>query len=107
MSADVPQGTVAPAAEPRAIRACLSAALLAQFDAEWDVTLDEAKRDKDLTGIHSLLNKWRHVAHAELRDPGAHDRMLAKAEQLARTGENPGGVSVADVRALIDRRLGR
>jgi hypothetical protein len=81
--------------------------LAAKFDAEWDLTLDEAKRDKDLTPIHSLLNKWRHLAFAEQCDPGAHYRMLAKAEQILRTGENPGGVPAADVRALIDRRLGR
>jgi hypothetical protein len=81
--------------------------MVAEFDTEWDVTLDEAKRDKDLTPIHSLLNKWRHVAYAELKDPGAHYRVLARAEQIIRTGEIPGGLPASEVRALIERRQGR
>jgi Family of unknown function (DUF6247) len=107
MSAPVPSEVVPPAADPQAIRACLSPALVEEFDAEWDLTLDEAKRDKNLTPIHSLLNKWRHLAYAELRDPGAHRRMMTKAEQILRTGQHPGGVPAEDVRALINRRLRR
>jgi Family of unknown function (DUF6247) len=107
MSAEVPDEVVAPAADPQAIRACLSPAMVAEFDAEWDLTLDQAKQDKDLTTILSLLTKWRHVAYAELQDPGVHYRMLARAEQISRTGEIPGSLPLSEVQALIERRQGR
>jgi len=98
---------VPPAADPQAIRACLTPTLVAEFDREWEFVLEQAKQEKDLTAIHSLLNKWRHLAYAELKDPGSHFRMLAKAEEIERTGTNPGAVSIEDMRALIERRLGR
>jgi hypothetical protein len=98
---------VPPAADPQAIRACLTPTMVAEFDREWEFVLELAKQEKDITAIHSLLNKWRHLAYAELKDPGSHFRMLAKAEQIERTGSNPGAVSIEDMRALIERRLGR
>ncbi|MGH3587165.1 MAG: DUF6247 family protein [Pseudonocardia sp.] len=96
-----------PAAGPVAIRACLSPRLVAEFDAEWEVALEDAKVSKDLTGVHALLRKWRHLAYAELRDPGSHFRVLAKAERIFRTGENPDAVPAEDIRALISERLSR
>ena len=98
---------VPPAADPQAIRACLTPTMVAEFDREWEFVLEQAKQEKDITAIHSLLNKWRHLAYAELKDPGSHFRMLAKAEQIERTGENPGAVPLEDMRALIERRLGQ
>lgn len=98
---------VAPEADPVAIRACLSQAMTVEFDREWEFVLDEAKATKDLAGVHSLLHKWRFIALGELRDPGSHYRMLAKAEAILATGSNPGAVPVADMRALIAERLGR
>lgn len=89
------------------VRTCLSPALVAEFDAEGDLTLDEAKRDKDLTPIHELLNKWQHLAYAELKEPGVHNRLMAKAEQILRSGPHPGGVPIEEVRARLARRLGR
>lgn len=97
----------APAADPAAIRACLSARLLAEFDAEWESVLEQAKASKDLAGVHRLLTKWRHLAYTELRDPGSYFRVLAKAEQIARTGENPTAGSYEQMQALIGERLGR
>lgn len=98
---------VPPAADPQAIRACLTPTLVAEFDREWETVLERAKHEKDITAIHSLLGKWRHLAYTELQDPGSYFRMLAKAEQIERTGSNPGAVSIEDMRALIERRLGR
>ncbi|MGH3873045.1 MAG: DUF6247 family protein [Pseudonocardiaceae bacterium] len=43
--------------------------------------------------MHDLLNKWRHTAYLEMRDPGAHYQMLAKAALIMRTGHNPDPVS--------------
>ena len=96
-----------PTADPQAIRSCLTPSMVAEFDREWEFVLEQAKQEKDITAIHSLLNTWRHVAYAELVDPGSHFRMLAKAEQIERTGSIPGAVPIEDMRALIERRLAR
>jgi len=40
---------------------------------------------RDLADLHELLNKWRHTAYMELRDPGSYDRMLSRAERIMRT----------------------
>ena len=66
-----------------------------------------ANQSKDLAGVHDLLNKWRHTAYMEMRDPGSHYRMLAKAEQILRTGRNPDAAPFEDMQALIRQRLGR
>ncbi len=96
-----------PAADPVAIRACLSSALVAEFDREWEIVLERAKQSKDLAGVHDLLNKWRHTAYLEMRDPGSYYRMLAKAEQIMRTGRTPDAVPFEEMQALIRQRLGQ
>lgn len=96
-----------PPPDPQAVRACLTPALAAEFDSEWEIVLERAKQSKDLAGVHDLLNKWRHTAYMEMRDPGSHYRMLAKAEQIIRTGHNPDATSFEDMQALIRQRLGR
>jgi len=96
-----------PPPDPQAIRACLTPALAAEFDSEWEIVLERAKQSKDLAGVHDLLNKWRHTAYMEMRDPGSHYRMLAKAEQIMRTGRNPDAAPFEDMQALIRQRLGR
>jgi Family of unknown function (DUF6247) len=96
-----------PPADPQAIRAALSPALAAEFDSEWDTVLEAAKKSKSLAGVHELLNKWRHTAYMETRDPGSYHRVLAKAEQIRRTGHNPDAAKVEDLHALIGERLGR
>ncbi len=95
---------VAPAADPVAIRACLTPMLTAEFDREWDLALEEAKRAKDLVGVFELLGKWRHIAYRELRDPGSYYRMLAKAEQIQRSGANPDARTLDEMKALIRER---
>lgn len=55
----------------------------------------------------TVLQKWRHLAYAELGDPGSYFRLLAKAEPIMRTGENPTAGSYEDRQALIRERLGR
>jgi 3,4-dihydroxy-2-butanone 4-phosphate synthase len=96
-----------PAADPRAIRACLTPTLVSEFDREWEIVLERAKQEKDITAIHALLNKWRHLAFTELQEPGSYFRLLAKAEQIERAGHNPSAARIEDMRALIERRLGR
>lgn len=68
---------------------------------------DGQQRSGFLAGVHELLNKWRHTAYLELRDPGAYYRVLAKVEQIMRTGHNPDAASFEDMQALIRQRLGR
>ncbi|MEC3977721.1 DUF6247 family protein [Amycolatopsis sp. H20-H5] len=99
--------TVPPDADPGAIRRALSPRLAEEFDVEWAHALDQAKASMNLTGIYQLLLKWRGIAAAEQRDPGAHFRLLAKAEQILQTGQHPGAVPVEDLHALIGERLGR
>ncbi|MGH3938977.1 MAG: DUF6247 family protein [Pseudonocardiaceae bacterium] len=98
---------VPPPPDPQAIRAGLTPALAADFDSEWEIVLERAKQSKDLAGVHDLLNKWRHTAYLEMRDPGSYHRMLAKAEQITRTGRNPDAASFEDMQALIRQRLSR
>lgn len=56
---------------------------------------------------HDMLNKWRHTAYLEMRDPGSYHRMLAKAEQIMRTGRNSDAVPFEDMQELIRQRLSR
>lgn len=97
---------VPPPLDPQAIRACLTSALAAEFDDEWEITLELAKQSRDLSGVHDLVDKWRHIAYLEMCDPGAHHRILAKADQILRTGHNPDAASFEDMQALIQQRLG-
>jgi hypothetical protein len=108
MSADLPDPDLGtPVADPRAIRDSLPPALVAEFDREWEFVLERAKQDMDLAPIRSLLTKWRHVAHAELREPGVTQRLAEKVDLIQQTGQNPEAVSLQDVRRLIDQRLSR
>lgn len=89
-----------------AIRACLTPAVAAVFDAEWERVLDEAKQSKDIAGIHDLLRSWRLLAYDELIEPGSYFRVLAKAARIQATGRPaPGSVSGQEIRARIATRL--
>jgi uncharacterized protein HemY len=96
-----------PSADPRALRASLPSALVAEFDREWELVLEQAKQDMDLGPVRSLLTKWRHLAHAELRDPGVTSRLAEKVAEIERTGQNANAVPMDELRELIDRRLAR
>lgn len=82
--------------------------MAAEFDREWEIVLDQAKKDQDLEPVHDLLAKWRHFAYAELKDPGTYFRVLATAAHTLATGQPPtGSVSGEEIEELIRRRLGR
>ncbi len=98
---------VPPAADPQAIRACLTPTLVAEFDREWEILLDRVKHSMDLADLHAWLNKWRHTAYMEMRDPGSYYRMLGKAEQILHTGSNPDAVPFEEMQALIRQRQDR
>jgi hypothetical protein len=82
----------APSPEPRAIRACLTPDVAAEFDREWEIVLDQAKQDQDLEPVHDLLATWRHFAYAELKAPGTYFRVLATAAQTLATAKPRPGV---------------
>ena len=96
-----------PTADPQAIRACLTPTLAAEFDGEWRIVLDRVKQSQELADLHELLNKWQHIAYQEMRAPGSYYQMLAKAEQIMRTGGNPDAVPFEEMQALIRERQGR
>ena len=98
---------IAPPADPAGIRACLPPEVAEAFDAEWELVLEQAKQSKDLDGIRSLLAKWRHIAYGELTAPGTYARVQSKAEEILRSGVNPGAVPLEDMQELIAERLGR
>ena len=98
---------VPPPAEPQAIRTWLTPVLAAEFDHEWELTLEAAKRSKDLAGVREMLGRWRHSAYLERRDSGAYQRLLTKADQISRTGSNPDAAPYDELQALIRQRLGR
>lgn len=81
--------------------------MAAEFDAEWEQTLDDAKQSHDLTGVYEFLHKWRHLAHAEQAAPGTYFRLLAKTEEITSTGRNPDAAPLEDMQAVIRERLGR
>lgn len=103
-----PREPVPPPADPVAIRACLTPLVAAEFDREWGFVLDEARRAKNLEPVTEFLQRWRHVAYAELKEPGSYFRLMAKASQrLANPTATPTGSASADtVKALIRKRLG-
>lgn len=99
---------IPPSLEPRAIRACLTPDVAAEFDREWEIVLDQAKRSQDLELVHDLLTKWRHFAYAELKAPGSYFRVLASAAHTLATGQPPAGsVSGEQITELIRGRLDR
>jgi len=80
----------------------------AEFDREWNLVLEEARREQDLEPVKDLLAKWRHFAYAELTAPGTYFRLVATTAQTLATGRPPAGsVDGAQMNELIRRRLGR
>jgi hypothetical protein len=83
----------------------LDADARAEFDREREIVLDRVKQSKDLADLHELLNKWRHTAYLEMREPGSYHRMLGKAEQIIRTCGNPDAVPFEETQVICQRRV--
>jgi hypothetical protein len=71
------------------------------------LVLDRTKASKSLDEIRDLLARWRGIASAEVREPGSHGRMLAKASHILATSEHSGARTLEDLQAVIGERLGR
>jgi hypothetical protein len=78
-----PAGRVQPPGRtPAAVRAELPEPLRAQFDAEYQQALEEAKASYQLDRVHELVRAWWQLAWAR-RSP-THEQALATGTQLLR-----------------------
>lgn len=94
--------------QPAGIRSRLTPDLTAIFDAEWEIVLEAAKGTQDLQTIHNLVQKWRHVATAEAKEPGWYFRLQEQAERILAAGSaEAAGITTYDAWAVLEERLRR
>ena len=68
--------------------------------------LAEAAKTLDLTRVLAVLRNYHRIAWlTQQQGTETHRRMLNKAAEILRTSENPDGVALKDVKALIGDRL--
>ncbi|MPZ00719.1 MAG: hypothetical protein GEU97_22635 [Actinophytocola sp.] len=103
---DSPVPTLPPDTSPAAIRDALIDEERAEFEQAYQEAMAEAAETLDLTRVLNVLRSYHRIATLTQRQgPRAHRRMLDKVAEIQRTGQNPDGVSIEEVRALIDQRL--
>ena len=79
-------------ASPAEVYAALIPEEAAEFMRQWKAALDVAAETYDLTEVFEMLNHWRLTAWmTTTHGPESHRRMLAKADNILRTGELPRG----------------
>jgi hypothetical protein len=101
-----PVPTLPPDTSPTAIRDALIDEERAQFERAYHQALAEAAKTLDLTRVLDVLRNYHRIAWlTQQQGPETHRRMLNKAVEILRTGENPDGVALTDVKALIRDRL--
>ncbi|GAA2096546.1 DUF6247 family protein [Actinomadura alba] len=87
---------------PRIIREALPADQRAKFDDQYRKALAEAAEVYDLTGVHTLIERWLGVAM--LHATGRYEAIMATVEAV-RAGEVAvAPVDVGRLRALADER---
>ncbi len=103
-----PVPVLPPDTAPAAIRDALIGEERAEFESAYREALAEAAETLDLTRVLDVLRNYHRIAWLTQRQgPEAHRRMLDKAAEIMRTGQNPDAVPIEDVKALISQRLGR
>jgi hypothetical protein len=95
-----------PPSSPHEIREALLPEEAGQFDSEWRTAMSRSAESLDLTEVYEVLRRWRDIAAITRADPGAHRRMLRRADEIL-AGAEPGTVTADQQRAMIARRLGR
>jgi hypothetical protein len=80
-------GRLLVASSPGEIRAALTGQEVADFDREYRRTMADAAESLDLSGVLSMLRRWRRIAWSTQDDPDAHRHMLASADRLSAGGE--------------------
>jgi hypothetical protein len=103
-----PSGQPFADASPAQVRAALVPEDVVRFDRQWRAAMATATEALDLTAVHELLDSWRRVAWLTTASgPEGYRRILARAEETLRTGEEPPGtVSLEEIRLRIAARLG-
>lgn len=103
-----PVPVLPPDTTPAAIADALIDEERAEFERAYRQALAEAAETLDLTRVLDVLRNYHRIAWlTQQQGPEAHRRMLDKAAEILRTRQNPDGVPIEDVRALINQRLGR
>ncbi len=104
-----PVPVLPPDTTPAAIRDALIDEARAEFERAYQEAMAEAAQTLDLTRVLDVLRNYHRIAWLTQRQgPEAHRRMLDHVEHALRTGEAPpGSVSAEDIKALIQKRLGR
>jgi hypothetical protein len=100
-----------PDTTPTAIRDALIGEERAEFKSAYREALAqtaETAETLDLTRVLDVLRNYHRIAWLTQRQgPEAHRRMLDKAAEIMRIGQNPDAVPIEDVKALIRQRRGR
>jgi hypothetical protein len=100
-----PVPALPPDTTPTAIREALVDKERAEFERAYQEAMLEAARTLDLTRVLNVLRNYHRIAWLTQRQgPEAHRRMLDKAAEILRTGQNPDAVPIQDVMALIAER---
>jgi len=68
---------------PREIRAALTGEEIGHFDREYRQVMADAAESLDLSGLLTMLERWRRVAWSTRNDPDAHRWMLECARRLS------------------------
>lgn len=102
-----PVPALPPETTPTAIRDALIDEERTEFERAYQQAVLEAARTLDLTKVLDVLRTYHRIAWLTQRQgPEAHRRMLDKAAEILRTGNNPDAISADDVKAVIAKRLG-
>lgn len=97
-----------PEMRPAAIRDALIDEERAAFLRSYREAIARAADTLDLNPVFKVLANYHRIAVATQQEGvEAHRKLLAKADLIARTGNNPDAVPYEDVKALLDKRLGR
>jgi Family of unknown function (DUF6247) len=86
------------ASTPREIRAALTGEEIGHFDREYRQAMADAAESLDLSGVLTMLERWRRVAWSTSNDPDAHRWMLESAGRLS-SGEDVATVPWEQVKA--------
>ncbi|HEX3783424.1 MAG TPA: DUF6247 family protein [Pseudonocardiaceae bacterium] len=97
-----------PEATPIGIRDALIEEERGEFVRAYREAMTEATQTFNLDPVLTVLRNYRHIAAVtEEHGPEAYRGLLAKAAEIARTGENPDASTEDDMMALINNGLGR
>lgn len=103
-----PEPGLPPEMRPAAIRDALIDHERVDFLRSYGEAMAKAAQTYDLTPVFKVLANYHRIAVATQREGvEAHRALLAKADLIARTGKNPDARPYEELKALLDKRLGR